>query len=100
MFFVLKGVIIFENSNKLKILLTLLVIVLRSLVNKPKYQAAIPINARPPSVPPMIAAGGVLAPSSPGGGAITADVEDDVVDVGIVDVDANAREELGGIITK
>ena len=48
----------------------------------------------------MIAAAGVLAPSPPGGGAITADVEDDVTDVGIIDVGANVMEELGGIMMK
>jgi len=63
-------------------------------------KAAIPINARPPSVPPIIAAAGVFAPSPPGGGAITADVEGNVAEVGNVDVCANVMEELGGIITK
>ena len=61
-------------------------------------KTAIPINARPPSVPPMIAAVGVFAPSPAGDAA--PDVEDDVADVGNVDVGANVMEELGGIIKK
>jgi len=47
----------------------------------------------------MIAAVGVFAPS-PAGAVITADVEDDVANVGDIDVGANVMEELGGITKK
>ena len=60
----------------------------------------IPINARPPSVPPMIAAVGVFAPSPAGDAVIRADVEDDIPDAGNVDVGANVMGESGGITRK